>query len=1116
MKLRPFASLGERSGRRVAWLGSIVIAAIVALAVYDIVRSYRETVENTQRELLTQSRVIAEQTARSMQAVDVVLRHLAEQLYRGPLAEASPQALHLYLKEQAVGLVQADGLVVFNPDGSLRALSQLPPEQLPTLNVVGERPFTRLRSDPAAGLVIDNAVHSPTGQWVFPIGRRIGVPGERAPAAFKGAVGAPGRIEYFQQFYRAAFPDRGTRIALLHLNGSLLARHPAANETLGRRVTAIDALLPGVGQEPQATRGPSPIDGADRFAVVRQVPDQPLVVVVSRDASAALAPWRAQAIGTAWRTAALATLAALLLGLVLRQLARLDSARKSVEDSRERYALAAAGADDGIWDWNLVTGLAFESRRARELQGLPLQPEAQPIADLRTQLAVHPDDAARRDQLMQAHLAGETPDYEIEYRVRRADGEYRWIHVRALCIRDAQGQATRIAGSVSDIDARKRAEAALRESEERYALAMTGSNEGHWLWDVPARQIYVSDKLLELFGFTGHGRVMPDHEYFGRLPLHPDDHDRVHHNRNAHLAGLTPRLDHEFRIVDPATGEVRWMHTRAQCFRDDDGQALRMAGSTVDITPRKRVEDALRRSEERYQLAVEGSNQGMWDWDLASDMIFLSPRAQLLSHASVGEPLRSRAEWLAVTQYHPDDAAGVLHEITEHLRGKTPFFEVEYRARHHAGEWRWYRQRGVALRDNNGRAYRVAGSMEDISLRKRDEDERDRLEHQLRQAQKLEAIGTLAGGIAHDFNNILAAILGYGELVQRDAPPGSAMRRHIDAAMGAGARARSLVERILAFSRSGVGERVPVAVQAVVDEALDGLAATLPAGVQLERKLDAPGAGALGDPTQVHQVVLNLGANAVQAMRGQGRLEVSLDTHTLDAPLLVTTTTLQPGRYLRLRVADSGSGIAPALLERIFDPFFTTKEVGVGTGLGLSLVHGIVGDLGGGIAVTSTLGEGACFTVHLPWNCDVTPGDAIDEPPPAPGRGQAILLVDDEEALVRLGEEMLAQLGYEPVGFTSGTAALAAFREDPLRFDLLLSDENMPGLGGSELAAAVRELRPALPVVLMSGFVSPALMARANEAGVAEVLAKPLAWRELARCLAALLPTPQALPDETK
>jgi signal transduction histidine kinase/ActR/RegA family two-component response regulator len=383
----------------------------------------------------------------------------------------------------------------------------------------------------------------------------------------------------------------------------------------------------------------------------------------------------------------------------------------------------------------------------------------------------------------------------------------------------------------------------------------------------------------------------------------------------------------------------------------------------------------------------------------------------------------------------------------------------------------------------------------------RREREREQMQRQLQQAAKMEAIGRLAGGIAHDFNNILGAILGYGELAQKNLGEGNAVRRHVDQMMQAGARGKGLVERILAFSRSGIGERVPVHLESVVEEALEILAASLPSSVRLNRQLKAGDAAVVGDPTQLHQVAMNLCTNALQAMEHGGVLTVMLDRVAVPERRLLSHGTLLPGPYVRLSVRDTGSGIPPAVLERMFDPFFTTKGIGEGTGLGLSLVHGIVADFGGAIDVTTQAGAGTTFTVWLPASGE-TPRLLAEPVGDLPrGNGETVMIVDDQRSLVALAEETLAALGYEPAGFESSVAALEAFRAEPQRFDLVLTDETMPDLSGVELAREMRRVRPELPVVLMSGYSGAQLTERARATGVAELLRKPLVRRDIAEAL---------------
>ena len=516
-------------------------------------------------------------------------------------------------------------------------------------------------------------------------------------------------------------------------------------------------------------------------------------------------------------------------------------------------------------------------------------------------------------------------------------------------------------------------------------------------------------------------------------------------------------------------------------------------------------EQALRESEERYALAMEGANEGHWDWDLASDRLFLSQQMKTWVGQSGDSVITTRAAWLAQIVIHPDDLARFETALRDHFDGRAPRYECQYRVCQPDGQWRWLLSRGRCLRNAKGAPYRLLGSTIDISAEKQAQTDKARLEAQLRQSQKMEAIGTLAGGIAHDFNNILGAILGYGELALQHSAEGSALRRYLDNVLHAAGRAKSLVDRILGFSRSGLGERAPVHVQSITEETLELLSASLPAGIRLQQKLSAGNAAVIGDATRLHQVVMNLCTNAFHAMQQGGILSVSLDCINLSEPRSLSRGTLAPGPHVRLTVSDSGNGIAPEAFDRIFDPFFTTKGVGEGTGLGLSVVHGIVTDLGGAIQVITQAGRGTTFEVWLPEAGEILgPSSQLVRELPR-GNGATIMIVDDEPMLVALAEEILAELGYEPVGFNSSSAALQAFRVDPQRFDLILTDEAMPDLVGTELAREIRQIAPAIPIVLMSGYGGAQLAQRAAAIGINEVLRKPLQRPDLAESLARLL-----------
>ena len=406
----------------------------------------------------------------------------------------------------------------------------------------------------------------------------------------------------------------------------------------------------------------------------------------------------------------------------------------------------------------------------------------------------------------------------------------------------------------------------------------------------------------------------------------------------------------------------------------------------------------------------------------------------------------------------------------------------------------------VETRDQIGRLARALNDMSE-SLKKR-EAEKEQLGEQLRHAQTLEAIGTLAGGIAHDFNNILGVILGYTELAMLELPrEDDPLRHNLSEVMRAGKRARDLVDQILVFSRKTKQERKPIQMAPVVKEALRMLRSSLPSTIEIRQNIDTEPATLVSDPTEIHRVLMNLCTNAAHAMRDEiGVLEVSLTDVEIDAQAAAMYPDLSPGPYQRLTVSDTGHGVDSEIVERIFDPFFTTKKVGEGTGMGLAVVHGIVKSHNGAITVQSELGKGTTFNAFFP-----TFESGVTKEPELTAALQLgderILFVDDELALVDTGRQILESLGYEVVARTSSIEALGVFQVQPDKFDLIITDMTMPNMTGVDLAKEVMRIRPGIPVILCTGFSEAITEDKAKAAGIRQLVMKPVIRQEIATAI---------------
>jgi PAS domain S-box-containing protein len=649
-----------------------------------------------------------------------------------------------------------------------------------------------------------------------------------------------------------------------------------------------------------------------------------------------------------------------------------------------------------------------------------------------------------------------------------------------------------------EIMERRMAEANLGQTEMRFRTLIETIPHGIQEIDTDGVIIFANPAHADIYGYT------PD-ELVGKsifdLAADTDAAQRL----NAHLAYLMDEQPHpspwfgkdrtkEGRTIDT---QVDWNYKR-----DARGRVSGLTMVISDITHRKRAEKALLDNLAFMNTLIDTIPNPVFYKD--SEGVFMGcniayartlglSKDEILGHRLIDLD-SSIADDMAVHFHHQDifliaNPGIQTHESQVLCADNAERDFVLYKA---------------TFNDTEGQVAGMVGIMLDISDLKKAERRRRQLELQLQQTQKMEALGTLAGGIAHDFNNILAAIIGYTEIVVADTPLETVSHDYLKRVLEAGERARSLVKQILAFSRQGEMEPKPVQLKLIIKEVLKLLRASLPATIEIDQQIDSDGA-VMADPSQLHQVMMNLGTNAGYAM-GQtgGRLTVRLEEVLLDEDFIRLHAGLSPGKFLRLTVGDTGHGIDARNLSRIFDPFFTTKPKGEGTGMGLSVVHGIVTGLRGTITVDSATGKGARFQVYLPALQD---GAAVSAAPAGtlPTGEERILFVDDEPFQTDMLKHLLGLLGYRVEARNSAAAALELFQQDPRAFDLVITDMVMPGLTGDELAARLLDIRPDLPVILITGYSQNITEARAKSMGIKAFALKPLVIDELSRLIRQVL-----------
>jgi PAS domain S-box-containing protein len=791
-------------------------------------------------------------------------------------------------------------------------------------------------------------------------------------------------------------------------------------------------------------------------------------------------------------------------------------AGEELRQSQERLSLALESSRAGTWDRNMVEDQSTWDDYHHLLFGLTPGTYSGNQRDFFSM--VHPDDRERVKHEMAAAIDGDA-EYSTTYRVVWPDSSVHFLADRGKVYRDSTGRAVRMIGITWDIAELKQAVEALKESQQQLADIIDFLPDATLVIDREGNVIAWNRAIEEMTGvraadMLGKGNYEYALPFYGErrpilidLVLEPQEEIETSYTiikrKKTVLVGEA--------CVPALRGSQAYLLGTASILRDSQGKVIGAIESIRDITERKRVEEALARAEGKYRGIFENALEGIYQSTVEGRYISCNPAlARILGYDSPEELLDTITDIAQQLYVNPEQRAELLRLIDE--RGAAERFEVQFYRKDKTVAWVVLNVRGV--RDESGKLTYLEGIAQDVT-------ESRAFEAQLRQAQKTEAIGTLAGGIAHDFNNILGIIMGYAEIAELSVTEDSKAKHSIDEVLRATHRAKDLVKQILTFSRKTEQERKPLQTTPIVKEAIKLLRASLPTTIEIRQEIELSGGNdlALADPTQIHQVLMNLATNAAHAMREKGGvLRVALSSVHFDSLDVGKPMDLSPGGYLNLTVEDTGPGMDRTIIDRIFDPYFTTKGPGEGTGLGLAVVAGIVKSHGGAITVNSEPGKGTAFHVYFPR---LEGGETSEKEvlAPIPRGNERILLVDDEEALVNAMKRMLEHLGYKVTATSSSAEALSLFHQRAEHFDLMITDYTMPKMTGTDLAREIIQIRPDIPIILCTGFNERISEESIRETGISGLLMKPVSLRAVAELIRNVLKTrddqSQCEPDTT-
>ena len=657
--------------------------------------------------------------------------------------------------------------------------------------------------------------------------------------------------------------------------------------------------------------------------------------------------------------------------------------------------------------------------------------------------------------------------------------------------------------NIRDISARKQSEAEIREKTALLEAQIDSSIDGILVVDPAGRKILQNRRCLELWGIPPEIAALNDEQQV-----------RFIMNRTRHPEEFVEKIRHLYSHPDETTrDEVELVDGQvfdrySSPVRGQDGRNYGRIWTFRDISAKKAAERALRGSEERFKFVARAVSDAVWDWDLGANTLWWNEGFLATFGYSASEIEPGIESW--TDRIHPDEASQVLEGIHHAIDGGTDTWNAEYRFRRKDGTYASVSDRGYIVRDAAGKGVRMVGGMRDLT-------EQKKLEAQYLRAQRMESIGTLAGGIAHDLNNVLAPILMSIELLKLDSANDPGRNKILDTIHLSCRRGADLVHQVLSFARGVDGQRVAIRLRHLIDDLEGMIGETFPRNIQIVTQVADDLWPVTGDPTQLHQVLLNLAVNARDAMPHGGQLTIAASNITHDAQYAGTSPEAEAGPHVLLQVTDTGCGIPPEVRDRIFEPFFTTKELGKGTGLGLATVHAIVKSHGGFVTVDSEVGRGTTFNIHLP----AEPALRTSEAPLPPGvelphgHGELVLVVDDEASIREITQQTLETFGYRVITAGDGTEAIALYASRPDEIALVLTDMMMPVMDGATAIQVMVRINPAVRVIAASGLEVADQIVKATSAGVRHFIAKPYSAQTLVRIVHEVISAPAYLDKKT-